>query len=47
MIRYRTKRNARADCRDVGLESRGSRRTVVAVAAARELAGQCWALAMI
>jgi transposase len=29
------------------LESRGKRRTIVAVAVARELAGHCWALAMM
>ena len=29
------------------LEGRGKRRTIVAVAVARELAGHCWALATI
>jgi hypothetical protein len=45
-VRARADQSARRlHARWHALERRGKRRTVVAVAVARELAGHCWALA--
>jgi hypothetical protein len=46
VVSARADRSARRlHARWQALERRGKRRTVVAVAVARELAGHCWALA--